>query len=140
MTVELKALQQQVKKLEADLKPTGLADPKLKAEWQAARAAERTASAFEAWLAERVTQVAVGWVLSTMFVRFCEDNGLIEYPFIAGPGERTALARDLQAAFFERHPERGDRDWLQASFDALSVSPVAAGLFDRAQPDVVNPA
>ena len=86
MTVDLKALQQQVKKLEADLTPTGLADPKLKAEWQDARAAERTASAFEAWLAERVTQVAVGWVLSTVFVRFCEDNGLIEYPFIAGPG------------------------------------------------------
>ena len=134
VTVELKALQQQVKKLEADLTPTGLADPKLKAEWQDARAAERTASAFEAWLAERVTQVAVGWVLSTVFVRFCEDNGLIEYPFIAGPGERTALARDLQQAFFERHPERGDRDWLKASFDALSVSPVAKALFDEHNP------
>ena len=134
MTVELKALQQQVKKLEADLTPTGLADPKLKAEWQDARAAERTASAFEAWLAERVTQVAVGWVLSTVFVRFCEDNGLIEYPFIAGPGERTALARDLQQAFYERHPERGDRDWLKASFDALSVSPVAKALFDEHNP------
>ena len=134
MTVELKALQQQVKKLEADLTPTGLADPKLKAEWQDARAAERTASAFEAWLAERVTQVAVGWVLSTVFVRFCEDNGLIEYPFIAGPGDRTALARDLQQAFYERHPERGDRDWLKASFDALSVSPVAKELFDEHNP------
>ncbi|HEY6476472.1 MAG TPA: BREX-2 system adenine-specific DNA-methyltransferase PglX, partial [Polyangia bacterium] len=134
MTVELKALQQQVKKLEKDLTQTGLADPKLKAEWQDARAAERTASAFEAWLAERVTQVAVGWVLSTVFVRFCEDNGLIEYPFIAGPGERTALARDLQQAFYERHPERGDRDWLKASFDALSVSPVAKALFDEHNP------
>jgi hypothetical protein len=134
VTVELKALQQQVKKLEADLTPTGLADPKLKAEWQDARTAERTASAFEAWLAERVTQVAVGWVLSTVFVRFCEDNGLIEYPFIAGPGERTALARDLQQEFYERHPERGDRDWLKASFDALSVSPVAKALFDEHNP------
>lgn len=134
MTVELKALQQQVKKLEADLTPTGLTDPKLKAEWQDARDAERTASAFEAWLAERVTQVAVGWVLSTVFVRFCEDNRLIEYPFIAGPGERTALARDLQQAFYERHPERGDRDWLKASFDALSVSPVAKALFDEHNP------
>jgi hypothetical protein len=134
VTVELKALQQQVRKLEADLTPTGLADPKLKAEWQDARAAERTASAFEAWLAERVTQVAVGWVLSTVFVRFCEDNGLIEYPFIAGPGERTALARDLQQAFYERRPECGDRDWLKASFDALSVSPVAKALFDEHNP------
>jgi hypothetical protein len=134
VTVELKALQQQVKKLEKDLTPTGLADPKLKAEWQDARAAERTASTFEAWLAERVTQVAVGWVLSTVFVRFCEDNGLIEYPFIAGPGGLTALARDLQQAFYERHPERGDRDWLKESFDALSVSPVAKALFDEHNP------
>jgi hypothetical protein len=134
VTVELKALQQQVRKLEADLTPTGRADPRLRAEWQDARAAERTASAFEAWLAERVTQVAVGWVLSTVFVRFCEDNDLIEYPFIAGPGERTARARDLQQAFYERHPERGDRDWLQEAFDALSVSPVAKALFDEHNP------
>lgn len=41
-----------------------------------------------------------------------EDNGLIEYPFIAGPGEQTPLARDLQAQYFRRHPEKTDRDWI----------------------------
>ena len=78
-----------------------------------------------------MTQVAVAWVLGTVFLRFCEDNGLIEYPFITGPGERADLARDLQAEYFQKHPEQTDRDWIIAGFDAMSVSPVAKGLFDR---------
>jgi hypothetical protein len=129
--IDLKALQQQVRRLEEDLRPTGLADPKLKQEWQDARQAQRTAAAYEDWLKERITQAAVAWVLSTVFVRFCEDNGLIEFPFIAGRGDRTALARDLQQAFFDRNPAKDQRDWLFEAFNAMSVSPVAAGLFDR---------
>ena len=129
--VLLKALQKQVILLEKDLMPTGLADARLKVEWRAAKNAERTAATFETWLGERVTQVAVAWVLGTVFLRFCEDNGLIEYPFITGPGERADLARDLQAEYFQKHPEQTDRDWIIAGFDAMSVSPVAKGLFDR---------
>jgi hypothetical protein len=129
--IDLKALQKQVKLLENGLKPTGQADPHLEDEWRAAKSAQRTAATFETWLGERVTQVAVAWVLSSVFVRFCEDNGLIELPFITGPGERSALAADLQAEFYLRHPESDDRGWLEAAFTALSVSPVAAGLFDR---------
>src|SRR6185437_3638044 len=117
--------------LEADLTPTGLDDPRSKVEWRAAKNADRTAATFETWLGERVTQVAVAWVLGTVFLRFCEDNGLIEYPFITGPGERVDLARDLQAEYFQKHPEQTDRDWIIAGFDAMSVSPVAKGLFDR---------
>ena len=129
--VLLKALQKQVILLEKDLTPTGLADARLKVEWRAAKSADRTAATFETWLGERVTQVAVAWVLGTVFLRFCEDNGLIEYPFITGPGERADLARDLQAEYFQKHPEQTDRDWIIAGFDAMSVSPVAKGLFDR---------
>ena len=129
--VLLKALQKQVILLEKDLTPTGLADARLKVEWRAAKNADRTAATFETWLGERVTQVAVAWVLGTVFLRFCEDNGLIEYPFITGPGERADLARDLQAEYFQKHPEQTDRDWIIAGFDAMSVSPVAKGLFDR---------
>ena len=88
--IELKALQKQVALLEADLKPTGLASDRLKVEWRAAKSADRTAATFETWLGERVTQVAVAWVLATVFVRFCEDNGLIEYPFIAGPATASS--------------------------------------------------
>lgn len=129
--VLLKALQKQVTALEKDLTPTGLADARLKVEWRAARNADRTAATFETWLGERVTQVAVAWVLGTVFLRFCEDNCLIEYPFITGPGERADLARDLQAEYFQKHPEQTDRDWIIAGFDDMSVSPVAKGLFDR---------
>ena len=129
--VPLKALQKQVVLLEQDLTPTGLADARLKVEWRAAKNADRTAATFETWLGERVTQVAVAWVLGTVFLRFCEDNHLIEYPFITGPGERADLARDLQAEYFQKHPEQTDRDWIIAGFDAMSVSPVAKGLFDR---------
>jgi hypothetical protein len=129
--IELKALQKQVALLEADLKPTGLASDRLKIEWRAAKSADRTAATFETWTGERVTQVAVAWVLATVFVRFCEDNRLIEYPFIAGPGDRVQLAADLQAKFYENHPESDALGWLKAAIDALSVSPVAAGLFDK---------
>ena len=135
--VLLKALQKQVTLLEKDLTPTGLADARLKVEWRAAKNADRTAATFETWLGERVTQVAVAWVLGTVFLRFCEDNGLIEYPFITGPGERADLARDLQAEYFQKHPEQTDRDWIIAGFDAMSVSPVAKGSLRPApQPDV----
>ena len=88
--IDLKALQKQVALLEADLKPTGLASDRLKVEWRAAKSADRTAATFETWIGERVTQVAVAWVLATVFVRFCEDNGLIEYPFIAGPATASS--------------------------------------------------
>lgn len=129
--IDVKVLQKQVALLEDDLKPRGLEDPRLKVEWRAARSAQRTAATFESWLAERATQVAVAWVLSSVFVRFCEDNGLIEYPFITGPGDRSDLALDLQGKFYEQHPDSDDRGWLEAGFNALSVSPVAAGLFDH---------
>jgi hypothetical protein len=129
--IDLKALQKQVALLEEDLRPRGLEDPRLKVEWRAAKSAERTAATFETWLGERVTQVAVAWVLASVFVRFCEDNRLIEYPFITGPGERAALARDLQDEFYKGHPESDDRGWLEAAFTGLSVSPVAKGLFDK---------
>ena len=86
------------------------------------------------WREDRVTQVAVAWVLGTVFVRFCEDNDLIEYPVIAGPGDRVAVARERQGKFFEESPELTDRDWIIEGFNALSVSPVAAGLFEWHNP------
>jgi hypothetical protein len=35
---------------------------------------ERTAMSWQEWRDDRVTQAAVAWVLTTVFVRFCEDN------------------------------------------------------------------
>lgn len=59
----------------------------------APRETSRTAAAYGVWRDERVTQAAA-WVPATVFVRFCEDNGLVDYPFIAGLGERLADTAD----------------------------------------------
>ncbi len=47
---------------------------KLRAEYDTAFGLGRTGATWNAWLDERITQVAVAWVLGTVFVRFCEDN------------------------------------------------------------------
>lgn len=132
----LKDLRKQVTALEDDLRArTESVDEyrtELEREYAAAREASRTAATYGAWRDERVTQAAAAWVLATVFVRFCEDNGLVDDPFIAGPGERLADAEDRQAAFFREKPELNDRDWLVAGFDHLSGAHKAvAGLFDR---------
>src|SRR5690242_16934420 len=131
-------LKAQVKALESDLRLNGVTNTttaaELRREWQAARDAQRTAATYVMWREDRLTQVAVAWVLGTVFVRFCEDNDLIEYPVIAGPGDRVAVARERQGKFFEESPELTDRDWIIEGFNALSVSPVAAGLFEEHNP------
>ncbi|MFE3148003.1 BREX-2 system adenine-specific DNA-methyltransferase PglX [Streptomyces sp. NPDC059218] len=132
----LKDLRKQITALEDDLRArTESVDEyrtELEREYTAAREASRTAATYGAWRDERVTQAAAAWVLATVFVRFCEDNGLVDDPFIAGPGERLADAEDRQAAFFREKPELNDRDWLVAGFDHLSGAHKAvAGLFDR---------
>lgn len=131
-------LKKQVAALETDLRERAEADdsefkPSLEAEWRRAKEASRIAATYESWLDGQVTQAAVAWVLGTVFLRFCEDNGLIELPYLAGPGERLAIAAERQQEFFERNPTKTDRDWIIEGFSALSAaSPVAAGLFDRA--------
>jgi hypothetical protein len=81
--------------------------------------------------AEAVTQSAAAWILATVFVRFCEDNELVDAPFLAGPGDRLSLARERQLAYFRRHPERTARDWIVAALDALSTSVTTLQLFDN---------
>ncbi|WP_329837113.1 BREX-2 system adenine-specific DNA-methyltransferase PglX [Streptomyces sp. BE133] len=132
----LKDLRKQATALEDDLRArTESVDEyrtELEREYAAAREASRTAATYGAWRDERVTQAAAAWVLATVFVRFCEDNGLVDDPFIAGPGERLVDAEDRQAAFFREKPELNDRDWLVAGFGHLSDAHKAvAGLFDR---------
>ena len=130
-------LKGQVRVLEDDLRARSADVPEFAAElhdeWQKAHDAERIAAGYEQWLDGEITQAAVGWILGTVFLRFCEDNELIELPYLAGPGERLAIAAERQQAFFEQNPAKTDRDWIIAGFEALAdASPVAAGLFDRA--------
>ncbi|WP_026453739.1 BREX-2 system adenine-specific DNA-methyltransferase PglX [Saccharomonospora iraqiensis] len=129
-------LRGQVGLLEADLRARAeevaeFREP-LRAEYVEAFEKGRTAAPWESWLDARVTQVAAAWVLGTVFVRFCEDNGLVAAPFLSGPGERLAEAEERHEDFFRRYPERNDRDWLVAGFEELAEAhPTAAGLFDR---------
>ncbi|WP_250287274.1 BREX-2 system adenine-specific DNA-methyltransferase PglX, partial [Frankia sp. CiP1_Cm_nod2] len=75
---------------------------------------------------------AAAWALGTVFVRFCEDNGLIGEPFLAGPTTaRLTLAEERTEEFYRRNPDKTARDWLLAGFDAIATVPVGAGLFDR---------
>ncbi|MEU9044422.1 MULTISPECIES: BREX-2 system adenine-specific DNA-methyltransferase PglX [unclassified Kitasatospora] len=132
----LKDLRRQVAALEDDLRERSQDVPEFAAtltdEYQRARTAERTAATYESWREERITQAAVAWVLGTVFVRFCEDNGLIEWPWIAGPGERLAVAEERHEAHFRENPEQNDRDWLVAAFNHLAAAnETAGGLFDR---------
>ncbi|PJN08137.1 SAM-dependent methyltransferase [Streptomyces sp. CB01635] len=104
----------------------------LEEEYRQAKEAKRIAAPYAAWRDERVTQAAAAWVLACVFVRFCEDNGLIEEPYIAGPGERLAEAEARHDQFFREHPQLNDRDWLIESFDHLAgTNAAAAGLFDK---------
>jgi hypothetical protein len=104
----------------------------LRAEWQAARDAKRTAQAFTAWLDDEVTQAAVHWVLGCVFLRFVEDNGLVDRPWLAGPGERLGLARDRHEAWFRENPTGEERDFLLACFAEAAELPGLGALFDRA--------
>ena len=133
----LKDLRKQVTLLEDDLRARSESveeyRDRLTDEYTRAYAADRTAATYESWRDERVTQVAAAWVLGCVFVRFCEDNGLIERAWLAGVGERLKDAEDHDAAFFAANPEKNDRDWIVAAFDHLAgTNPTVAGLFDRA--------
>ncbi|WP_322749519.1 MULTISPECIES: BREX-2 system adenine-specific DNA-methyltransferase PglX [unclassified Frankia] len=132
----LKDTQRQVKALEKDLRAQVDAVPevgtRLRAEYDRAFEVGRTAATWSAWLGERVTQAAAAWVLGTVFVRFCEDNGLIGDPYLAGPTTaRLTLAEERTEEFYRRHPDKTARDWLLAAFGEIAAVPVGAGLFDE---------
>ncbi|MEU1012159.1 BREX-2 system adenine-specific DNA-methyltransferase PglX [Streptomyces sp. NPDC005890] len=132
----LKDLQAQARLLEDDLRARTENEPEfrdaLRAEYEKAVAAERTAAMYETWRDERVVQIAAAWVLACVFVRFSEDNGLISDAWLSGPGERLAEAQDRHDAYFRENPSKNDRDWLLDSFDALAKSHrTVEGLFDR---------
>lgn len=106
-------LRGEVVRLEGDLREQvgaveGL-ERQLRDEHAAARKARRTSATWTSWRDEQVTQAAVAWVLGTVFVRWCEDNELID-AMLSGPGERLGVAEDAQLAYFRAHPHRTDAD------------------------------
>ncbi|MER2551644.1 MAG: BREX-2 system adenine-specific DNA-methyltransferase PglX [Thauera sp.] len=131
-----------LKRLEDDLRERALSPmsevpelrTQLQAEWQAARDAGRTAETFESWGEQVVTQAGVHWLLSCVFLRFIEDNGLVERPWISGTPQsgRLALARDRHDAYFREHPHQNDRDYLIACFQEAGALPGLHTFFDGA--------
>jgi len=126
-------LQRLLRTLEADLLERSDGMPEVQAslegEYQRAREAQRTAQSYEEWRSDYTTQVAAAWVLSCVFVRFLEDNRLIDPPRIAGPGERLARARDEHEMYFSAHPTETDREYLLAVFDELAELPGTRDVF-----------
>lgn len=106
----------------------------LRGEFSRAEAAGRTERAYEDWREDLLAQVAVGWVLASVFVRFCEDNQLVDTPLLSGPGARRDLARDHRAGWLGDNPALGDREWLTEVFDRYAAVDATAELFGERNP------
>ncbi|MCX4735373.1 BREX-2 system adenine-specific DNA-methyltransferase PglX [Streptomyces sp. NBC_01363] len=132
----LNDLKQQVKAVETDLGKQVKAVPevgaRLKGEYDRARKLGRTAATWNTWLDERVTQVAVAWVLGSVFVRFTEDNGLIPEPYLTAPEPDR---RDLALARYEDYLAKSEdptyRGWLERAFEELGAGQAGRLLFDQ---------
>jgi hypothetical protein len=131
----LRDLRRELAALEGDLRrrtdEPGVLRDALRHEHAEALGRGRTAASYTEWLDEQVTQAAVAWLLGCVFVRYCEDNGLVGPVWLAGPEDRRAEARDAHAAYFHQHPERNDRDWLLDAFSYLERLPATKAIFDR---------
>ena len=125
-------LKLQVRDLEADLRQRFATNnseyrTRLAADWQAARDAGRTSEDVAIWAEAQFTQSAVAWVLACVFVRFCEDNDLLDAPLIAGTDSRGQSAVARQEAFYLQNPTASDNDYLR---DVFAVAGRLPGLSD----------
>jgi type I restriction-modification system DNA methylase subunit len=106
-------------------------DTKVRAEYAKAKSAGRTSQDYKVWRDEFITQAGVAWILACVFVRFIEDNGLIETPILSGPRERLRAARDQHTLYFREHPTHSDREYLERVFRDVSKLPGVRELFDE---------
>ena len=129
------ALKKQLAAVEKDLRaitedvdnPWG---QQLREEYERALEVGRTALTWSQWRDGEVALAGVAWVLATVFVRFCEDNELIDRPWISGPDGRLLEAADAEAEFYRQDPSRNTRDWLRAAFSHLVQFKATRGLVD----------
>ena len=128
-------LQKLLTKLEDDIRrrcsSQAEVDAPLRAQYAAARDANRTAQAYEVWRDDQITQAAVAWILGCVFVRFCEDNRLIDPPRLAGPGDRLQRAHDEHTVYVQQHPSHTDREYLLWVFEQVATLPALRDLFDH---------
>jgi hypothetical protein len=128
-------LRREVTRLEDDLRERAATDDEVRetiaTEYARAREAGRTALGRDDWREELLTQGAVAWVLGCVFVRFLEDTGLLDDPWLSGPGDRRGVARGRRQVHFQAHPADTDREYLRAAFRAAARFPAVAPLFDE---------
>ncbi|MGD9620623.1 MAG: BREX-2 system adenine-specific DNA-methyltransferase PglX [Mycolicibacterium sp.] len=138
-------LKGQLKLLKADLKqraedPSNSWGVRLKEEYAEAFRRERTGWSWEKWRDNEVEQAAVAWIISTTFLRFCEDNDLLvgakidglptAVGWIAGPSDRVQRAEENLTAYFRDNPTHNRRHWLQHGLAVLAAQPAGAPLVD----------
>jgi hypothetical protein len=133
-------LQKLLQRLEADLLQRSESDEvpevgrRLREEYERAKKAQRTAQNYEDWRSDTITQAAAAWVLSCVFVRFLEDNRLIDPPKIAGPGKRLQQARDEWELYLGAAKRPNERDYLLSVFDELAGLPGTKEVFGPHNP------
>ena len=132
LLAELKKLR---RTLEADLREqddVSAARATVHNEWREAFEAKRTSDTFETFFEGAIDQAAVHWILGVVFIRFLEDNGLVDRPLLSGPGERLELAQARQAAYVRLNPLHTDTEYLLHTFAEVARLPGLAGLYDPA--------
>ncbi len=128
-----KLLQPVLKALEKDLlarAKTNRVETGLKRAWEDEQKAGQTGLGFDPWRRERITQLAVAWILSVVFVRTLEDRGYID-PRVAGASlDALRAAEDRETLFTQVAPALGPREYLLAVFRELAKLPGARDVFD----------
>ena len=128
-------LRKLVKDLTDDLREYGSKTPanaaKLHDEYKQYHDGGRISQSFEEWREDYVEQVAVAWVIACIFVRFIEDNELINEGYIAGEGDRGKLAEGNYTIYFRHHPHDSDREYLKHVFEEIGKLPAAAEIFAK---------
>jgi hypothetical protein len=137
----LKDLQRELPKIEKDIlaysKSKSELAEHLQEEYKKAQAAGRTAEHFVSWRESQITQAAVAWILTCVFVRFLEDNNLLAEPMLSGPanskkGDKPLEhAKERMVAYFNENPTLEERDYLLNLFSELESFPVIAELLDH---------
>ena len=105
-------------------------------EFEVAKKAERTALNYTDWRSDYITQIGVGWVLSCVFIRFLEDNDLIDPPKLSGPAQtddnsQASLqrARDEYDLYIKANPTHSFREYILSSVDQLAKLPGVSDIF-----------
>jgi hypothetical protein len=128
-------LRKLLKTLERDLRERCENEKEINApvrtEYEAAKKAGRTVAPFETWREEYLTQVAVAWILACVFVRFLEDNRIVDAPMLSAPGTRMSEAAENRDTYFEKNPLHSDRDYIVDAFRKVEKLPAGEQLFDE---------